>query len=83
MSIKKEIELEEHIRLIEKELEVLGEDLEKTKLHTEEALDALRLEIESIKRILEGSVEGFNEKFEEMRRIAMREIDPEELKKGV
>ena len=83
MSIKKEIELEECIRLVEKEVEVLGEDLERIKLDTKEAIDALRLEIESIKLVLERSIDGFKEKLEEMREVATREIDPEGLKKGV
>ncbi len=83
MGVKKEIELEERIRLVEREVEILGEELERVKLDTKEAIDALRLEVESLRLALERSVEGFKERFEETREVAMREIDPEGLKKGI
>ncbi len=83
MSIKKEIELEEEIRLLKKELEVLGDDLERFRLQTEESIDDLKLEIEAIKLLLQQSMEGFRDRFAEAKERVVREIDPEVLKKGV
>lgn len=81
--LKKEIELEEKISLLEKEVKLLADDAEKTKLDLEEAADCLRLEIESLKMTLKELMPNFEEKFSCTRNNVMREIDPLRLaKKG-
>lgn len=57
--LKKELELEEKVNLLEKELRVLGEDAEKMRLDLEETADCLRLEIESVKMVLKELVPNF------------------------
>jgi hypothetical protein len=77
----KELELEEKLKLIEKEVGILGDDLEKMRLDIKEAVDLLRIEVESLKIILKEFIPDFQEKFARVRDLAMREIDPEWLTK--
>lgn len=75
----KELELEEKLKLIEKEVGILGDDLEKVRLDIKEAVDLLRIEVESLKILLKEVIPDFQEKFARVRDLAMREIDPEWL----
>jgi regulator of replication initiation timing len=74
---KKELEMEEKVNLLEKEIKLLGEDAERVKLDLEEAVDCLRLEIESLKAVLKELVPDFQEKFSSIRNTVIREIDPQ------
>jgi len=75
--LKKELEIEEKVNLLEKEVKLLGEDAEKERLDLEEAVDSLRLEIESVKMILKEFVPDFQEKFSSIKNTVLREIDPQ------
>jgi hypothetical protein len=79
--LKKELELEEKINLQEKEINLLGEAEGKVKLDLEEAVDSLRLEIESVKMILKELVPNFQEKFNDIKNTVLREIDPQWINK--
>ena len=79
--LKKELELEEKVNLLEKEIKLLGEDSEKVRLDLEETVDYLRLEIESIKMVLKELVPNFQEKFNCVKNTVLREIDPQRLNK--
>jgi hypothetical protein len=79
--VKKELELEEKVRLLEKEVGILGDDVERMRLDVKEAIDLLRIELESLKLILKESVPDFPEKFQKVKEIVLREIDPEWLTK--
>jgi hypothetical protein len=73
----KEAALEEKISLLEKEIRILGEDSDKARLDLEEAVDALKLEIESLKMVLKESIPDFRDKFQSVRKTVLRDIDPE------
>ncbi len=75
----KELELEEKLRLLEKEVDLLGDEAEKTKLDLEEAVDLLKIDIESLKLILKEVVPNFDEKFINTKNFVLREINPEEV----
>ncbi len=77
----KELEVEEKLRLLEKEIRILGEDADKAKLDLEEAVDSLKLEIESLKLAMKESVPDFQKKFQSARNIVLRDIDPEWMNK--
>jgi len=77
--VKKELELEERVRLIEREVNLLGDDIERLKLDIEEAIDTVRLEIQAIKMTLGELLPGFEERFRVIRDRVVREIDPEGL----
>lgn len=79
--LKKEIELEEKIDLLGKEVKLLGEDAEKGRLDLEEAVDCLKLEMESLKMTLKELIPNFQDKFDCTRNIVLREIDPSSLDK--
>jgi hypothetical protein len=77
----KELELEERLKLLEKEINILGEDVDKAKLDMEESVDSLKIEIESLKMILKESVPDFQNKFQRVKGTVLREIDPEWVNK--
>jgi hypothetical protein len=79
--LKKELELEEKVNLLEKEVKLLGDDAENVRLDLEEAVDCLRLEIEAVKMILSETVPNFQEKFSSVKNTVIREIDPQRLNK--
>lgn len=78
--MKKELELEEKVRLLEKEVNLLGDDMEKLKLDLEETVDSLKLEIQSLKMTLNEFITDFEKRFNTIRSTVIREIDPEDLK---
>lgn len=77
--LKKELELEEKVNLLEKEVKLLAEDSEKTRLDLEEGVDSLRLEIESLKMVLKDFVPDFQNTFRKVKNTVLREIDPEHI----
>jgi hypothetical protein len=76
---RKEVELEERVNLMEKEMNLLGDDVEKVKRDLEEAIDYQKLEIESIKAVLKEIVPNFNEKFRTIKNSVLQEVDPQWL----
>jgi hypothetical protein len=79
--LKKELELEERVNLLEKEVNLLGEASEKTRLDMEETVDSLRLDIESVKMVLKDLVPDFQDKFRNIKNTVLREIDPQWIAK--
>jgi hypothetical protein len=73
----KELELEEKVRLLQKEVNLLGEDVDRAKLNIEETKDSLIIEIEVLKAILEEAVPDLEEKYSIARDNVLREIVPE------
>jgi hypothetical protein len=80
--LKKELELEERVNLLEKEVNLLGEASEKTRLDMEETVDSLRLDIESVKMVLKDLVPDFQDKFRNIKNTVLREIDPQWIAKN-
>lgn len=78
--MKKELELEERIRLLEKEVNIVGDDIEKLRLDLEERIDSLKLEIQALITTLNELIPDFEERFNSVRETVIREIDPEKLK---
>jgi hypothetical protein len=79
--LKKELELEEKVNLLEKEIKLLSDGEEKVRFDMEEAVDSLRLEVESVKMILKELVPDFREKFDDIKSTVLREIDPQWMTK--
>ncbi len=80
--LKKELELEERVNLLEKEVNLLGEASEKTRLDLEAAVDSLRLDIESVKMVLKDVVPDFQDKFRNIKNTVLREINPQWIAKN-
>jgi len=70
--LKKELEIEEKVNLLDKEVKLLGEDAEKVRLDLEEAADSLRLEIESVKMVLKELLPNFQERFNSIKNTVLR-----------
>jgi hypothetical protein len=75
--VKKELELEEKLKLLEKEINLLGDDAEKARLDLEESVDSLKLEIVALKSTLKELIPDFHKKFQNVKNTVLREIDPE------
>ncbi len=60
---------------------LLGEEEEKVKLDLEEAVDSLRLEIESVKVTLRELIPNFEENFSSIKNTVLREMDLQRPKK--
>jgi len=73
----KELELEEKVRLLQKEVNLLGDDVDRAKLNLEETKDSVIIEIEVLKAILEEAVPDFQKKYSIARDNVLREIVPE------
>lgn len=73
----KEAEIEEQFRLLQQEVVLAGEAIETLKRDQRAEIDALRLDIEVLKRCLFQLHPGFAAQFETVRATTIREIDPE------
>lgn len=78
--MKKELELEERVRLLEKEVNLTGDDIEKLRLDLEEMIDSLKLEIQALIMTLNEFIPNFEQRFNSIKETVIREIDPERLK---
>lgn len=65
------------IALLERELGVLVEDLDGSKLDLRSGLDSLRLEVESLKKFLKQRYPDFSESFGAMKSQTVLENNPE------
>lgn len=73
----KEIEMEEKIHFIEKELDVLADGIENSKLSLKAEVDELKIEIESIKSYLKEASPDFKKGFQKIRDKIIQEKNPE------
>ncbi|OIP62737.1 MAG: hypothetical protein CO150_08300 [Nitrospirae bacterium CG_4_9_14_3_um_filter_53_35] len=73
----KEKELETRISLLERELSVLVEELDKLKLDHRGELDTLRIEIETLKSFLEKRHSDFAGIFDRIKSETLAEKNPE------
>ena len=69
--------MEEKVKLLQKEVNLLGEDVDKAKLDLEETKDLLKIEIEALKTILKEVVPDFPKKYGIARDNVLREKVPE------
>lgn len=73
----KEAEIDEQFRLLQQEVVLAGEAVETLQRDQRAALDALRLDVEVLKRCLLRLHPEFATHFETVRATLIREIDPE------
>lgn len=73
----KEIEMEEKIHFIEKELDVLADGIENSKLSLKAEVDELKIEFESIKSYLKEVSPDFKKRFPRIRDKIIQEKNPE------
>jgi hypothetical protein len=72
-----EKETGKRITLLERELSVLAEDLDKNKMEMRSDLDSMRLEVESLKTILTQYHRDFQGTFKKIKTQTLMEKNPE------
>lgn len=74
-----EKDIKQQFHLLQKEVETAGARIEDTRLNLVATIDALKLEIEILKRFMERYHADFSRRYSELREELMREVDPEWL----
>jgi len=64
-------------KLVDEELELLTNEVMNLKLNCRTEIDALKLEIETLKRLLASSYPDFPEQFKAVKEKVIREVSPE------
>lgn len=72
-----DIDIEQRLHLLQKEVEATASLAEDTKLNLLSAIDSLKLEIEILKRFMEQHHPDFARRYPELKEAVMREVDPE------
>ena len=64
-------------KLLDEELDLLTTEVMNLKLNCRTEIDALKLEIETLKRVLANSYPDFPERFQALKEAVIREVSPE------
>lgn len=72
-----EIDLQQRVRLLEKEIETTATQLEETRLGLISALNQLKAEIEAVKAFLHRTHPDFRNSHQRLREEAVETMDPE------
>ena len=64
-------------KLLDEELDLLTNEVMNLKLNCRTEIDALKLEIETLKRFLASSYPDFQERFQSVKEKVIREVSPE------
>jgi hypothetical protein len=64
-------------KLLDEELDLLTTEFMNLRLNCRTEIDALKLEIETLKRLLAGSYPDFPEQFQAVKETVIREVSPE------
>lgn len=64
-------------KLLDEELDLLTNEVMNLKLNCRTEIDALKLEIETLKRFLNGKYPDFQERFAAIKETVIREVIPE------
>jgi hypothetical protein len=75
----KEKEVEKQLNILQREIAVNGEELEALRREQRAAMDALRLEVEMLRRCLIRLYPDFNKCLATLREEVVQEINPEAL----
>lgn len=73
----REIEINEKLRLIEKEILCTGDEMTKVKLDLKAEIDELKIDIEAVKRLVKQTLPGGEEEYRKVKESVIREINPE------
>jgi hypothetical protein len=73
----KEIEIDKKLRLLEREILCAGDETVKIKLDLQAAIDELRIDVETIKILVQRTLPGSEEEYRKVRESVIRRINPE------
>jgi hypothetical protein len=72
-----ELDIKQQFHLLQKEVEAAISLQEDTKLNLLAAVDALKIEVEVLKRFMASHHADFSRRYPELRDAVMRQVDPE------
>ena len=75
----KDIAIQERIRLMEKEMDLLGESVESMKRDLKEQVARLRIELGTLKTFLMQVHPGFKTKYPMLKKMVTAKVDPDRL----
>jgi len=76
----KEIAVQERIRLIEKEMDLLGESIDRIKMDLNEQVSILRIELDTLKAFLTQVHPEFKTQYPKIKKMVTEKVDPGRLK---
>jgi hypothetical protein len=76
----KDIALQERIRLMEKEMDLLGDEMDNLKRDLKEQEAKLRIELGTLKAFLMQVHPDFKTKYPKIKKVVTAEVDPDRLK---
>jgi hypothetical protein len=76
----KEIAVQERIRLIEKEMDLLGESIERVKMDLQEQVVILRIELDVLKTFLTQVHPEFKTQYSKLKKMITEKVDPGRMK---
>jgi hypothetical protein len=73
----KEVAIQERIRLMEKEMDLLGESMDRIKMDFKEQMAALRIELDTLKACLIQVVPEFKTQYPRIKKLVREKVDPD------
>ncbi len=73
----KEVAIQEKLRLMEKEMEILGESMEGIKMDFKEQVALLRIEMDTLKAFLTREFPDFKKEYPRIKKAVTAGLDPE------
>jgi hypothetical protein len=77
-----EKELQQRFHLLQQEVEAAISLVEEGRLNYAAAVDALKIEVEVLRRFMDGYVPDFARRYDELRAQVIHEINPEWMEPG-
>ena len=72
----KEVAIRERIRLMEKEMDLLGESIDRIKMDLKEEVATLRIELDTVKAFLSQVNPQFKTQYPRIKKMVREKVDP-------
>lgn len=77
-----EMDIRQQFHLLQKELESSGAQTEELRLQLVAAIDALKIEVEVLRRFMERHHQDFSRKYDALREEVVQQFDPEWMERA-
>ncbi len=75
----KEVAIQERIRLMEKEMDLLGESMDRIKMDLKEQVATLRIELDTLKAFLTQVYPEFKTQYPRIKKMVREKMDPDRI----
>ncbi len=75
----KEVAIQERIRLMEKEMDLLGESMDRIKMDLKEQVATLRIELDTLKAFLTQVYPEFKTQYPRIKKMVREKVDPDRI----